>query len=288
LDEATWAARQAAHHARVDEWIVPHLDRARRGEPHPVHDFLFTYYSHRPAQLRRWHPGYGVVLGGDPPHLRWPGYREGPEGVEVDPALPAHRAALIDTTTRLLRAVAGRRAQFGCFGMHEWAMVYRSEPGVVRHASWPLRLSPTDLADVVESTPLRCTHYDAFRFFTPQARPLNVAQLTRDAMPDHEQGGCLHTNMDLYKVAYKLTPLFPAELVADCFALARQIREHDMRASPYDLSALGLVPVPIDTTAGRAEYVAAQQRFADSAATLRARLLDVLEPLAAPIASADV
>ena len=29
---------------------------------HPVHDFLFTYYSFRPAQLRRWSPGYGVVL----------------------------------------------------------------------------------------------------------------------------------------------------------------------------------------------------------------------------------
>ena len=31
---------------------------------HPVHDFLFTYYSQRPAQLRRWHPGYGVALAG--------------------------------------------------------------------------------------------------------------------------------------------------------------------------------------------------------------------------------
>ena len=28
-------------------------------------DFLFTYYSLRPRQLRVWHPGFGVVLGGD-------------------------------------------------------------------------------------------------------------------------------------------------------------------------------------------------------------------------------
>ena len=27
-----------------------------------MHDFLFTYYSQRPAALRRWHPGFGVVL----------------------------------------------------------------------------------------------------------------------------------------------------------------------------------------------------------------------------------
>ena len=27
-------------------------------------DFLFRYYSLRPRQLRVWHPGFGVVLGG--------------------------------------------------------------------------------------------------------------------------------------------------------------------------------------------------------------------------------
>ena len=37
---------------------------AAHGVTHPVHDFLFTYYSQRPAALRRWHPGYGVALAG--------------------------------------------------------------------------------------------------------------------------------------------------------------------------------------------------------------------------------
>ena len=41
--------------------------------------------------------------------------------------------------------------------------------------------------------------------------------------------------MDLYKWAYKLSPATPGELVADCFELAADIRELDMRASPYDL-----------------------------------------------------
>ena len=59
----TWQARAAAHAARVDAFIEPHLARRAGGSKHPVHDFLFTYYSQRPAQLRRWHPGYGV---------RWP------------------------------------------------------------------------------------------------------------------------------------------------------------------------------------------------------------------------
>ena len=34
------------------------------GKAHPVWDFLFTYYSLRPRQLRLWHPGFGVVLAG--------------------------------------------------------------------------------------------------------------------------------------------------------------------------------------------------------------------------------
>src|SRR5262249_8565360 len=67
LDEATWRARAAAHEARVDGWLVGHLDRRRRGQAHPVEDFLFTYYSYRPGQLRAWHPGAGVVLVGATP-----------------------------------------------------------------------------------------------------------------------------------------------------------------------------------------------------------------------------
>jgi hypothetical protein len=271
LDEATWRERQAAHAERVEVWIRPQLERARRGQQHPVHDFLFTYYSHRPGQLRRWHPGLGVALAGDPPHRDWSDYRTGNAGVEVDlERVLARRGDAIHSLTDLLRVTAERRPLFGCFGLHEWAMVYRADE--VRHNSWPLRLSADELADVVEAAPLRCTHYDAFRFFTPQAAPRNTLQLTRDAMPAHEQPGCLHTNMDLYKVAYKLTPLIPSELVADCFELARDIRELDMRASPYDLSELGYAPVCIETPEGRAEYTAMQREFSERAALLRARL----------------
>jgi hypothetical protein len=276
LEESTWRARQAAHHERVEAWIGPHLQRARRGEKHPVHDFLFTYYSHRAGHLRRWHPGAGIGLLGDAPHADWTDYRRAGEVVAVDlPAVLERRGGAIKYFANLLRATAGRRPLFGCFGLHEWAMVYRAPE--VRHESWPLRLSEAALAEVVEAAPLRCTHYDAFRFFTPEAVPRNALRLTREAMPTHEQPGCLHTNMDLYKVAYKLTPLVPSELVGDCFELARDIRELDMRASPYDLAELGYDPVRIETDEGRAVYVTEQRAFADRAAILRARLLEVCD-----------
>jgi hypothetical protein len=264
----------------VDGWISPHLDRARRGAAHPVHDFLFTYYSHRPAQLRRWHPGAGVVLAGDAPHASWPGYVAAPGGVTADLApLAGGRGRTARFAADLLRRTAARPPFFGCFGLHEWAMVYRQRPEEVRHTAWPLRLGADGVAEVVEAAPLRCTHFDAFRFFTVPARTRNVLTPTREAAPELEQGGCLHANMDLYKWAYKLTPFVASELVVDCFALAWDVRELDMRASPYDLGGLGYEPVRIETAEGRAEYVAAQRAFADRAALLRARLIGALDGL---------
>jgi hypothetical protein len=180
---------------------------------------------------------------------------------------------------RLLTATASRPAQFGCFGLHEWAMVYRQSPDAVRHAAWPLRLGPEGTDAVVEGHRLRCTHFDAYRFFTPAASPRNALAPTRADTVELEQPGCLHATMDLYKWASKLTPVVSSDLVVDAFVLARDVRELDMRASPYDLSALGYEPVPIETPAGRAEYVAAQRSFAERGAALRARLLAELDPL---------
>ncbi|MBY8852136.1 3-methyladenine DNA glycosylase, partial [Saccharothrix sp. MB29] len=99
--------------------------------------------------------------------------------------------------------------------------------------------------------------------FTPDARPRNTLQPTRETQVELEQPGCLHANMDLFKWAYKLDPATPSELVADCFELAARVRELDMRASPYDLSALGYGPVAVETAEGRAEYVRRQAAFAE-------------------------
>ena len=85
--------------------------------------------------------------------------------------------------------------------------------------------------------------------------------------------------MDLYKHAFRLSPLVASELVADCFELARDIRIVDMRASPYDLSALGYEPIRVETAEGKHEYVAAQRDFADRGAPLRKRLIDECERL---------
>jgi hypothetical protein len=278
LDAPTWRRRAAAHRDRVSTWTLPHRERRRRGERHPVLDFLFTYYSHRPSQLEQWNPGPGLALRDADELLRRPGYVRRDGTVVLDPAALPHRYRVTAAFVReLLVATAARPPRLGCFGLHEWAMVYRTD--APRHSSVPLRLGTAGTDVVVEALPLHCTHHDAYRFFTPAARPRNTVTPTRAEQVAREQPGCLHATMDLYKWAYKLSPATPGELVADCFVLAVDVRELDMRASPYDLTAYGRTPVPIETPAGRAAYARAQAGFAQRAAPLRDRLVALCDSL---------
>jgi hypothetical protein len=281
LDEPTWRARAEAHARRVDAFIEPHLARRKEGRKHPVHDFLFTYYSQRPAQLRRWHPGYGVALVGASEYDSLKGYLD---GTVPEQYVDAH-LQLIESIRALFRATADRPAQLGCFGLHEWAMVHRTkEP---RHDA-PLRLGPSGTDEVVESHRISCSHFDAFRFFTPTARSLNTLSPGSLDRSSYEQPGCLHANMDLYKHAFRLTPMICSDLVADAFELAWDIRIMDMRAAPYDLSGTTLdptgepwTPIRIETSEGKAEYVALQRRFSERAAPIRERLVAECERLLA-------
>ncbi|MGV2983969.1 3-methyladenine DNA glycosylase [Microbacterium sp. AGC85] len=273
LDRVTWTARERAHHERVDALTAAHRERARRGEKHPVWDFLFTYYSYSPSQLRRWHPGAGVQLDDAQDRLDWRWYSPGTDPGSAMPdagAFAIEKSALADLIERMLRRTAARPGQFGCFGLHEWAMVYRDTEH--RHTA-PLRLGQGGTDAVVEAHELRCTHFDAFRFFTPEAVPRNRRALSRADQPEFEQPGCLHAGMDVYKWAMKLGPLVPGELLLDAFELARDIRLLDMEAAPYDLSAWGVVPVPIETADGKAEYVRRQRGFAERGNALRRLLL---------------
>jgi len=274
-----WQQQEQLHAARTRPWVEARLRRRQLGQNHPVEDFLFDYYPFRPSLLQRWTPGYGVVLQGLEAvkflhHPHFISYAEG--GICLAP-LPDQRRNGLAWAVQVLRAIDGREAQWGCYGLHEWAMVYRSTE--LRHAQVPLRLSADALAAFVESQRICCSHYDAFRFFTKGARPLNRLQPEKGRQPEFEQPGCLHANMDLYKWANKFAPWVPAELIADTFELARAIREVDMRASPYDLQTQGYAPIPIETAAGRSEYEQYQRSFAEAARPLRAALLRCLEKL---------
>ena len=280
LGEPQWRERARAHEARVDAATAAHLDRRRDGRTHPVEDFLFTYYSFKPAQLRRWHPGAGVALAGAAlaPHRDWRFYVVEADHVRVDAdAFLTARGDTVGFVRDLLVRTADRPARFGCFGLHEWAMVYRQGPADVRHSAWPLRLGAEGTDAVVESHQIACSHFDAYRFFTPDAVSRNTLAPSRASQADLEQPGCLHAGMDLYKWAHKLSPAVPSDLVMDCFELARDIRSLDMRAAPYDLSELGYEPVRIETPEGKAQYAAEQRGFSARGQALRARLVEAID-----------
>ncbi|MDQ0635552.1 hypothetical protein QFZ40_003461 [Arthrobacter pascens] len=290
-----WLTRQAAHQERVRRYADPYLARRSASRKHPVEDFLFTYYTQKPGQLMRWHPGSGVVLTGPEAAARngWKHYRTLDDGELASLGLPAGTAAVtfdrrsflddrhqaVAFAAIILRGTAARPAQFGCFGLHEWAMVYRQDKFDLRHEYLRLRLGSAGTDKVVEDNRIRCSHFDAFRFYTPDAVPLNELAPSRDNQRDLEQPGCLHANMDLYKWAYKLLPALSSELVMDCFELSWRIRAMDMQASPYDLEEWGYPAIRIETAEGKAAYVEHQRAFAAEAAALRRRLDLELAPL---------
>jgi len=268
-----WTARAQQHQARVDRLLGGYFSDRARGRTHPVIDFLFTYYNLKPGQLQRWHPGFGHALVGpqaaEYEHLR--GYVRTADGVTVSREHLNHRRSTIEYVRDLLTATAGRPPVLGCFGLHEWAMVYKTDD--IRHRGVALRLDTAATNAVVESMPMRCTHYDAYRFFTDAARPRNATDLSRNAQMVNEQPGCLHAGMDLYRFAAKLLPLVDSDLLMDAFELAFAARELDMRASPYDLSDYGYRPVMIETASGRAEYVKHQGELSRRAVSVRSEII---------------
>jgi hypothetical protein len=192
-------------------------------------------------------------------------------------SFPKKRISFARWALSYLEGIQTREPQYGCFGLHEWAMVY-NEPNV-RHTKTPLRLHPEQIVRAVDAEVMCCTHYDAFRFFTLDAVPKNVHRLDRSTTDRFDQRGCVHVNMDLYRYAYKIAPWVAGELMADAFELAWEARQLDMRASPYDMRPYGLQPIAIETANGKLAYVAEQKRLAQLGEPIRLRLIETYRKL---------
>ncbi|MGB6222914.1 3-methyladenine DNA glycosylase [Haloferula sp.] len=280
LPQSEWLSRSGAHRRRAEQWTGPARRRRSSGVPHPIEDFLFTYYPFSFGKLETWHPPFGTALVGpieeNSPFSRAP-YKSAKTLTSADPEkLSAKATARLVWIRELLHQTQNRTPVFSCHGLHEWAMVYRGCE--VRHkASTPLRLSQQEIDRVVENRSIVCTHFDAFRFFHPEAQPLNRVQPSLNSRPEFEQPGCVHANMDLYKWASKAMPWIGSDLHIECFELAIRLRELDMRASPYDLECYDLKPIRIETSDGRHEYEIVQRQLAAEAAQRREKLIEILD-----------
>lgn len=274
LEEPEWRALAETHESVIGPYVDAYRKRRSSREKHPVHDFLFAYYQTNRTILRRWRPSANQVLGGEEAYsfIGDERYRKDEYGVSLDVSkIGPKELKRIRWMAALIRSAQARPPRFNCFGLHEWAMVYKAEE--IRHETTPLRLSKARVAEVVEASTIRCTHWDAFRFFTPEACPLNEFQPQADSREDFEQFGCIHFNMDLYRWSYKGSPWIGSDLMRDCFLLALEARELDMRASPYDLSGYGYEAILIETPQGREQYRIEQQRIYKAGQVLANRLL---------------
>ena len=282
LESDEWQGIAACHLESARTYTDAPRHRRDRGERHPVEDFLFEYYPYSFALLEHWHPGLGVSLRFNcredlPLQFTGKRYRSDNDLCFLDPEMLTEKERdRLSWIANLLRATQSHAPNFACHGLHEWAMVYRAEE--IRHSSLaPLRIPQEQIDALIESRPIACTHHDAFRFFAKQARPLNRLQPTIDTRHENEQPGCVHANMDLYKWAAKSMPRIGSDLLLETFRLATELRDLDMRASPYDLSRWGVEPVKIETAEGRSEYEAEQRRLAAIATELRDRLIRAIE-----------
>jgi len=273
LSYSEWKKEYEQHKSELEPILNPWLEKRSHGEKNPVIDFLFEYYSFRPGHLMTWTPGIGFLLEkqNQEHESEFREIHSNGNYLYVDPAsIPDKRLSSFQWILKLLGACKSKDPSFGCFGMHEWAMIYMAEE--VRHDYLPLRLSRSEIDRFVESRPLVCTHFDAYRFFTEPARPMNKFELNRDRFQTNEQPGCLHTNMDLYKWAFKAYPWIPGRLLSRAFQLALEARKIDMMASPYDLSDYGYKPIRIETEDGRKEYLNCQKNIHVQSIDLRNRL----------------
>ena len=285
LATAEWRERARVHRERVQRWTRPHRERHSRKEAHPVYDFLFQYYSYSTGKLEAWHPApHEALVDSAEARSRFSGPEylvEGGKIVRDASALSSAERERLRNAVHILIATRDRPANFACFGLHEWAMVYGGHD--VRHADIaPLRLPQHAVDALVASRPMTCSHFDAFRFFAPDAKPLNRVQLQPSARHEREQPGCIHANMDLYRWAYTSMPWIGSDLLVQCFELAADLRVLDMQASPYDLGKFGFAPVRVETPGGRDEYQRRQRELSARAGVLRDSLVDVAGALLQP------
>lgn len=281
LQTEIWTTLVQNHIASIEPLTNAYLKRRDVGKVHPVHDFLFTYYNCSPQKLKQWVPPIDKGLIVDPStkeNYSWfTDYWFQQDGNILrlrKERLGDHIIGLARFVAELCSNILQRSPRLGCFGLHEWAMVYKTSQEDIRHKNHRLRLSTNQIADFIESQSLCCSHYDAYRFFTPEAQPLNIFKPTLDTRLQMEQSGCVHANMDLYKWSTKLWPWIGSDFIAKTFFLALEARELDMRASPYDLRNEGYIPICIETEEGRIQYQKEQLNLTNKANPLRQELRD--------------
>jgi hypothetical protein len=270
---------------------------------HPVYNFIHTYYDFSFKDLSQFSPGVNCLLedvtedditigllhpsflnssGSDPSAgncsstsfysvKTFQNYLNDHNG--------RYRHASMFFNYEILKNTMKKAPFFGCFGYHEWAMLYsgRKDPSLRKaHQQLELRVPQETIDNLVETQGLlKCTHYDAIRFFQYETKEWNqLHPFHRRQQPVHEQPGCIHANMDLFRYAYQLYPLISSDLLLKALQIALLARTIDIRASPYDATGFEGCekPIKVETTEGKKEYFIEQESLYQKAKIVRNEL----------------
>ena len=142
------------HRQRIERLLGGNVYKDKN---HPIFNFLFQYFHFNTRRLLSYSPGLGYDLSHEVddyclnvPELMQYTCKQPDGKVLLSPAStrlePKKKQAMITTLT-LLRNCYVKPPNFGCFGLHEWAMLYRYDDmsnlnnNNKAHQSLPLRLS---------------------------------------------------------------------------------------------------------------------------------------------------
>ena len=298
LTRVEWATAAHEHRRSMEKLLYPSSvgtlkERRHQVSEHPIYNFLHTYYRYSAESLMKYSPGANVRLEGveredlKPSGLLHPKFALLKDGAlqycafdNMTDFTGAKKLHILKRNHEILRSSSQRQPLFSCYGLHEWAMLYKDHEKHQKQLA--LRVSQQTIDEVVEEIPLRCTHYDAFRFFAPDAKPHNAIQLdSRESQLAREQPACIHATMDLFKYAYTLYPLCSSDLLRECLALAFRARYTDMRASPYAVHQFEGCEkeIAVETPQGRAEYAREQEDLLEASRPVRSRVLEAYDLL---------
>ena len=235
---------------------APHLARRQAGQKHPVHDFLFTYYSFSPAKLMTWQPGLAAERDGRGPR----------------PAAAADRGhqddSLVATASRPAAHRLLRPARVGDGAPHRRDPPRR--PAAPRRSGHRRRrrVAPDRLL-ALRRLPL--LHPDGAPDERAVARPRRPGGVRAAGLPARDDG--------------PLQARVPALAAGRLRPRRRLLRARVGRPRgrharvALRLHLWGFEPIKIETAEGKRAYAAHQRAFADRAAPLRSRLVEACDLL---------
>lgn len=221
----TWLQAAKEERNRVNRLLNPNDYQDRN---HPIYNFIFVYFFFNRKILFQYSPGIHVEIEGVHDSQELMSINLAPELQSVSSqrnflAISSNEKKIskkfLQRTLHLLKSIQSKLPSFWCFGLHEWAMQYNSiQQTSTKNSTFqslPLRVTQQQIESLLNpprhenqySVPrLRCTHYDAIRFFTPSSVPLNAVSPspTRLTVDQFDQPGCIHVNMDLFKYIHTI------------------------------------------------------------------------------------